>query len=135
MPARRNAERPGARLARSYLVVRAEQSADRQPREVSARLQGTVRLPQLAATQLNSPPASIDPHVPPNTLVDGSTGEIDYTRSSWGRSSWGGAPENLVAGWARSSWGCNCAAAADGTAVDETRSSWGSATWLVNWSY
>jgi uncharacterized MAPEG superfamily protein len=57
MPGRRNAERPGARLARSYLVVRAEQSADRQPREVSARLQGTVRLPQLQATQLNSPEA------------------------------------------------------------------------------
>jgi uncharacterized MAPEG superfamily protein len=57
MPGRRHAERPGARLARSYLVVRAEQSADRQPRDVSARLQGTVRLPQLEATQLNSPEA------------------------------------------------------------------------------
>ncbi len=57
MPRRRNAERPGARLARSYLVVRAEQSADRQPRDVTGRLQGTVRLPFLEATQLNSPEA------------------------------------------------------------------------------
>ena len=57
MPGRRNAERPGARLARSYLVVRAEQSADRQPRDTSARLQGTMRLPHLEATQLTSPEA------------------------------------------------------------------------------
>ena len=57
MPRRRKAERPGARLARSYLVVRAEQSADRQPRDVTGRLQGTVRLPFLEATQLNSPEA------------------------------------------------------------------------------
>jgi uncharacterized MAPEG superfamily protein len=57
MPRRRNTERPGSRLARSYLGVRAEQSADRQPRDVSGRLQGTVRLPLLDATQLNSPEA------------------------------------------------------------------------------
>jgi hypothetical protein len=57
MPRRRNAERPGARLARSYLAVRAEQSADRQPREHSPRLSGTVRLPRLGSTQLNSPEA------------------------------------------------------------------------------
>ena len=34
----------------------------------------------------------------PNELVDAATGAIDYTRSSWGRSSWGSAPEALVAG-------------------------------------
>jgi hypothetical protein len=56
MPRRRNAERPGARLARSYLVMRAEQWADRQPREQSP-LGGTVRLPRLVAVQLNSPEA------------------------------------------------------------------------------
>jgi len=56
MPRRRNAERPGARLARSYLVMRAEQWADRQP-EPSPRLRGTVRLPRLMAVQLNSPEA------------------------------------------------------------------------------
>jgi hypothetical protein len=57
MPRRRNAERPGARLARSYLVMRADQAADRQPRDPSGRLRGTVRLPQLAAVQLSSPEA------------------------------------------------------------------------------
>ena len=55
MPRRRNAERPGARLARSYLVMRAEQWMDRQPAEPQVR--GTVRLPRLMAVQLNSPEA------------------------------------------------------------------------------
>jgi hypothetical protein len=53
---RRRAERPGARLARSYLVMRAEQWADRQP-EPNPRLRGLVRLPRLMAVQLNSPEA------------------------------------------------------------------------------
>ena len=57
MPRRRNAERPGARLARSYLVMRAEQSADRQPHDAGPKLRGTVRLPRLVAVQLNSPEA------------------------------------------------------------------------------
>jgi hypothetical protein len=56
MPRRRNAERPGARLARSYLVMRAEQWADRQP-EPNVHVRGTVRLPRLVAVQLNSPEA------------------------------------------------------------------------------
>ena len=57
MPRRRRADRPGARLARSYLVVRAEQGADRQPTEIGPKLRGTVLLPRLAAIQLNSPEA------------------------------------------------------------------------------
>ena len=66
--------------------------------------------------------------VVPNDLVDPTAGEIDYTRSSWGRSSWGAAPETLAADWARSSWGCTCGLS-ETTAIDGTRSSWGSATW------
>ena len=57
MPRRRNAERPGARLARSYLVMRAEQWADRQPRDPGSKVRGAVRMPRLLAIQLNSPEA------------------------------------------------------------------------------
>ncbi|HYW87980.1 MAG TPA: hypothetical protein VFB50_09440 [Chloroflexota bacterium] len=57
MPRRRRADRPGARLARSYLLMRAEQCADRQPSEIGLKLRGTVRMPRLAALQLNSPEA------------------------------------------------------------------------------
>ena len=37
--------------------MRAEQWADRQPKDQSARVRGTVRLPRLRAVQLNSPEA------------------------------------------------------------------------------
>jgi hypothetical protein len=58
MPSRRRkGDRPGARLARSYLVVRADQSADRQPERAQPGLASTVRLPRLDAVQLNSPEA------------------------------------------------------------------------------
>jgi hypothetical protein len=57
MPSRRKGDRPGARLAHSYLVVRAGQTADRQPELAPTPLKGTVRLPRLDAVQLNSPEA------------------------------------------------------------------------------
>jgi serine protease AprX len=92
-------------------------------REVDAR----------AATQLASPPASVDPHVPPNTLVDGTTGDIDYTRSSWTRSSWTSAAAGLTADWARSSWTCTCGDANGDGQVDPSRSSWTSSSWSTLW--
>ncbi len=57
MPRRRKRERPGARLARSYLAMRADQSTERQPEGKPPSLGGTVRLPRLDAVQLNSPEA------------------------------------------------------------------------------
>ena len=44
----------------------------------------------------------------PNTLVNAYTGAIDYTRSSWSRSSWSAAAGTLRSSWSRSSWSCNC---------------------------
>jgi serine protease AprX len=63
----------------------------------------------------------------PNTMVDAGTGDIDYTRSSWSRSSWSSAEGGLSAGWSRSSWSCTCAGTA--AAVDPTRSSWSRSSW------
>ena len=40
----------------------------------------------------------------PNEIVNASTGEIDYSRSSWSRSSWSSADGGLTADFARSSW-------------------------------
>ena len=85
-----------------------------------------------AATTTETPASGANDGLVPNELIDAATGEIDETRSSWGRSSWGNAPEGLVAGWARSSWGCVCGPADEGT-YESTRSSWGAATWLVRW--
>jgi serine protease AprX len=94
---------------------------------------GPVEVNAYAAVTTATPNAGANNGLLPNDLVDAATGEIDATRSSWGRSSWGNAPDALVAGWARSSWGCVCGPATDGS-VESTRSSWGAATWLVRWN-
>jgi len=64
----------------------------------------------------------------PNTLVDPSTGTVDYSRSSWSRSSWSTAADGLTAGWARSSWSCDCSVLPSGE-VDPARSSWSRSSW------
>jgi serine protease AprX len=79
-------------------------------------------------------PTGANRDLTPNTLVDPTTGAIDYTRSSWSRSSWSGAPAGLQAGWARSSWSCDCSETADG-GVDPTRSSWSRSSWSTFWSF
>ena len=69
----------------------------------------------------------------PNQYVDAASGAIDYTRSSWSRSSWSTAPSDLSAGWARSSWSCNCSTDASGDVIS-TRSSWSRSSWSTDWS-
>jgi len=97
---------------------------------------GRVDEANAAAAVYTETPASVSgKDVAPNQLLDPTTGAIDYTRSSWGRSSWGNAPDALVAGWARSSWGCTCPAPEDG-AAEPTRSSWGNdVSWESGWGY
>src|SRR5215210_971119 len=77
----------------------------------------------------------------PNELVDASTGAIDYTRSSWSRSSWSGASDLLRSSWSRSSWSCDCFPTAEelaeetAQAADPTRSSWSRSSWSrSSWS-
>ena len=95
------------------------------------------RVPETNATAAvwTDTPAPVSGNVSTNALVDPTTGAIDYTRSSWGRSSWGNAPDALVAGWARSSWGCSCPTSEDSTS-EPTRSSWGNeVSWESGWGY
>jgi serine protease AprX len=88
----------------------------------------------IAALSLSSPPAPANQGLVPNALVDPATGAIDYTRSSWSRSSWSTAPSGLSAGWARSSWSCDCSRTAAGT-VDPARSSWSRSSWSTYWTF
>ena len=69
----------------------------------------------------------------PNTLIDATTGGIDYQRSSWSRSSWSSSPSALTASWARSSWSCECSMALGGE-IDPTRSSWSRSSWSTSWT-
>lgn len=54
---RRRRDRPGRRLARSYLAVRAEQSAEGQPEHAEREVRATIRLPRLDRLHLSSPEA------------------------------------------------------------------------------
>ena len=93
---------------------------------------GVDEVNAMAALSVERPSAGVNAGVAPNDLVDAATGDIDETRSSWGRSSWGRS--SWGADWARSSWGCTCSQVSTGT-VEDTRSSWGSASWLSRWDY
>lgn len=53
---RRDTGRPGARLARSYLLIRAEQAAEHQA-ATAADLRETAAMPRLDSVHLNSPEA------------------------------------------------------------------------------
>jgi serine protease AprX len=58
----------------------------------------------------------------PNTLIDPTTGNIDYSKSRWSRSSWSRSS------WSRSSWSCDCSKLDNGS-IDPTRSSWSRSSW------
>jgi serine protease AprX len=67
----------------------------------------------------------------PNELIDTGTGSIDYTKSSWSRSTWSTASGSLSAGFARSSWSCSCSATSAGS-IDPSRSSWSRSSWSTH---
>ena len=70
----------------------------------------------------------------PNSLIDlGLEGFIDYSRSSWSRSSWRTAPSELSASYARSSWSCTCSLDSAGKILT-SRSSWRNASWSSDWT-
>jgi hypothetical protein len=77
-------------------------------------------------------PTSANGGLSPNTLVNPTTGEIDYTRSRWSRSRWSEASSgSLGATWARSRWSCDCYSSTSGS-VEETRSRWSRSRWSWN---
>ena len=70
----------------------------------------------------------------PNDIVNATTGEIDYTRSSWSRSSWSTADGGLTADFARSSWSRSSWSSTDSAGVDVSRSSWSRSSWSTSWN-
>jgi serine protease AprX len=71
----------------------------------------------------------------PNTYIDPTTGEIDYTRSRWSRSRWSEAGELLRSSWSRSSWSlAPDSLGTDSAAVATARSSWSRSSWSTSWT-
>jgi hypothetical protein len=94
---------------------------------------GLATLKEIVGDKANGAKATANQGLTPSTLVSGTGGTVDYTRSSWSRSSWSTAPSGLTAGWARSSWSCTCSLTSSGS-IDPTRSSWSTSTWSTSWT-
>jgi len=88
----------------------------------------------IAAAAVDSSPANQG--LTPNELVSATTGEIDYTRSSWSRSSWSDATGLLRSSWSRSSWSRSSWSSENllNDVVDPTRSSWSRSSWSTSWT-
>ena len=73
-----------------------------------------------------------DQGLTPSSLIDPTSGQIDYTRASWTRASWTRASWTR-ASWTRASWSCVCDPT--GGSADPTRASWSRASWSrASWS-
>jgi serine protease AprX len=74
-------------------------------------------------------------HWPVNGLVDGDTGDIDYSAASWRAASWrnAGRDDPFRADWAAASWRCDCTLGDDGS-VDPEAASWRAASWRTSFS-
>jgi serine protease AprX len=116
------------------------------PNQVKGLLMSTGRTLSEGVTEVNAAQAdkqvnqaasrAVNQGITPNTLVDPTTGAIDYTRSSWSRSSWSDAGELLRSSWSRSSWSRSSWSSENpATAeIDPTRSSWSRSSWSTSWT-
>jgi serine protease AprX len=68
----------------------------------------------------------------PNSTIKASTGQIDYSRSTWSRSTWSRSTWSRST-WSRSTWSCNCSKSSSGS-IDPTRSTWSRSTWSTSWN-
>jgi serine protease AprX len=76
------------------------------------------------AALLWNPPVA-DQGLTPSSLINGTTGDINYSLSRWSLSSWTRAKGPLRAGYALSSWNCaDCTASGSGAAATPSLSSW-----------
>ena len=76
------------------------------------------------AALLWNPPLA-DQGLTPSSLINTTTGNINYNLSSWNLSSWNRAKGSLRAGYTLSSWNCdNCTAAASSAGAAPALGSW-----------
>jgi serine protease AprX len=79
---------------------------------------GLPEIDGVRLAQLDSPP-SADQNLAASQLLDASTGNIDYSKSSWSKSSWS------KSSWSKSSWSKSSWSVATGTlSADFAKSSW-----------
>jgi serine protease AprX len=105
------------------------------PNQVKAVILATDRAIAGGASQLSLKAAlahsgngvSANKGLTPNTLIDPTTGNVDYTKSRWSKSRWSRSSWSRSS-WSRSSWSCDCSKLANGS-IDPARSSWSRSSW------
>ena len=80
------------------------------------------------AAQLWNPPVA-DQGLTPSSLINATTGNINYNLSSWNLSSWNRAKGDLRATYALSSWNCKDCTASSSPAASPSMSSWNMSSW------
>jgi serine protease AprX len=108
-------------------------------------VQGGDELNAAAAVWANGGQLVSDQNLTPSTLIDPSTGSIDYTQASWSMGSWSTATDPLAASWSAASWSCESCSAGpgDGSGSDSdngagsdvapTAASWSTVGWTTFW--
>jgi serine protease AprX len=76
-------------------------------------------------------PPLADQGLTPSTLIDTTTGAINYSLSSWNLSSWNRAKGPLRAGFALSSWNCTDCTATGSEGASPTLGSWNLSSWTT----
>ncbi|MGA9860182.1 MAG: S8 family peptidase [Solirubrobacteraceae bacterium] len=74
-----------------------------------------------------------DQNVTPSSLIDPTTGTIDYNTASWSAAGFGPATDPLTASWSTASWSCESCSAPSGGSVDPTTASWSTVGWTTMW--
>jgi serine protease AprX len=96
---------------------------------------GGTSTPEVSANDLvygGIPSENPNAGLTPNNMINASTGQIDYSRSTWSRSTWSRSTWSRST-WSRSTWSCTCSKTSSGS-IDPTRSTWSRSTWSTSWT-
>ena len=94
---------------------------------------GRTDLREIVADKALTATATANAGLTPNSTVNPTTGDIDYTKASWTKATWSGATDLLKATWSKASWTCDCTSTTT-TTVDPTKATWSKATWSTSWA-
>ncbi len=89
----------------------------------------SFREPNAVKAALLWDPPLADQGLVPNTLVNATTGSINYNLSTWSLSTWSRAKGTLRAGFALSSWSCNSCTASSGAGAAPSLGTWSLGSW------
>ncbi|MBV9804566.1 MAG: S8 family peptidase [Solirubrobacterales bacterium] len=89
----------------------------------------SLQEPNAIKAVLNWNPAAADQSLTPSNLINTTTGNVNYSLSTWSLATWSRANGALRAGFANSSYTCKTCSAVSGTTVNSSLGTWNLALW------